>query len=149
MDPEKHWRRFCFYGLCLCLLSNGLLSAPERYDVLIKNTKIVDGTGKAAYRGDIAIKGEKIVAVGRVTGEAATIIDGSGLVTCPGFIDPHSHADYTILQYPLAENLIMQGITTFVGGNCGQSQAPRKDLTFGGWLSKVETAGISVNMVPL
>ncbi len=149
MNPKSHWKRLYFFGLCLCFLSQGLLSAPERYDVLIKNTKIVDGTGKAAFRGDIAVKGEKIVAVGKIKGEAATIIDGSGLVTCPGFIDPHSHADFTIMQYPLAENLIMQGITTFVGGNCGMSQAPLKDLTFGGWLSKVETEGTAVNMVPL
>ncbi len=131
------------------LLAITFFSAPEKYDIIIKNTKIVDGTGKAALRGDIAIKGEKIVAVGRVEGEAATVIDGSGLVTCPGFIDPHSHADLTIVKYPLAENLIMQGITTFLGGNCGGSAAPQKDLTFGEWLSKVEDEGISINYAPL
>lgn len=125
------------------------LGESERYDVLIKNTKIVDGTGKAAFKGNIAIKGEKIVRVGKFKGDAARVIDGSGLVTCPGFIDPHSHADMTIMKYPLAENLVMQGITTVMAGNCGISPAPLKDLTFGEWLSKVEKLGISLNMAPL
>jgi N-acyl-D-amino-acid deacylase len=124
-------------------------SQAERYDLLIKNTEIVDGTGKAAFIGDIAIKGEKIVAVGKVDGRATTVIDGTGLVTCPGFIDPHSHADLSIMEFPLAENLVMQGITTFIGGNCSESPAPLKDLTFGAWLEKVEQTGISLNYAPL
>ena len=113
---------------------NALLSSieTETYDILIKNTQIVDGTGKAAYKGNVAIKGERIVAVGKTKGEAKVVIDGKGLVTCPGFIDPHSHADMTIMKYPLAENLVMQGITTFLGGMCGISLAPRgKDNYFG------------------
>jgi N-acyl-D-aspartate/D-glutamate deacylase len=121
----------------------------EHYDLLIKNTKIVDGSGKAAFIGDIAIQGEKIVAVGKVNGVATTVIDGTGLVSCPGFIDPHSHADLSIMDCPLAENLVMQGITTFLGGNCSESPAPLKDLTFGAWLEKVEKAGISLNYAPL
>jgi N-acyl-D-amino-acid deacylase len=122
---------------------------PEQYDLLIKNTKIVDGTGKAAFIGDIAIKGEKIVSVGKTIGDATTVIDGTGLVACPGFIDPHSHADMSIMDYPLAENLVMQGITTFLGGNCSESPAPLKDLTFGAWLEKVEKTGISLNYAAL
>ncbi len=140
----------------------------EAFDVLIRDTMIVDGTGSPAFKGSVGIRAGKIVAVGQITGEAAEVIDGSGLVTCPGFIDPHSHADLTILSYPLAENLIMQGITTFVGGNCGFSLAPLKDTaqferamntwkqdleldwgTFGEWLSKVDAVGLSPNYVPL
>jgi len=121
----------------------------DRYEILIKNTNIVDGTGRETFKGDIAIEGEKIVAVGKVKGNGAVVIDGSGLVTCPGFIDSHSHADMTIMEYPLAENLVMQGITTFLGGNCGTSPAPQKELTFGQWLTKVEELGISINYAPL
>ena len=140
----------------------------EHYDVLIKDTTIVDGTGNPAYRGSVAIRGERVAAVGNVTGNAAKVIDGASLVTCPGFVDTHSHADLGILSYPLAENLIMQGITTFVGGNCGFSLAPLKEpaqaketlklwplqqepdwSTFGEWLSKVQAVGISPNYVPL
>ncbi len=149
MNFKNGLAKLSFLSLILCLLVITLSSTPERYDVLIKNTKIVDGTGKAAFKGNIAIKGEKIVAVGKVKGDAATIIDGTGLVTSPGFIDPHSHADLTIMKYPLAENLVMQGITSFLGGNCGSSPAPLATLTFGEWLSKVEEEGISLNYAPL
>jgi len=134
----------------LCFFGFACSTGPfEHYDVLIKDTKIVDGTGRAAFKGNIAIKGEKIVAIGEVKGDADTVIDGSGFVTCPGFIDPHSHADMNIMKYPQAENLIMQGITTFIGGNCGKSPAPGKDLTFGKFLSEVEEKGISLNYAPL
>jgi len=141
---------YVFLISILCLFGFANSSGPsEHYDVLIKNTKIVDGTGSPAYKGDVAIKGEKIVAVGKVKGDAETVIDGSGLVTCPGFIDAHSHADMAIMKYPRAENLAMQGITTFIGGNCGKSAAPRKDLTFINFLSEVKTLGISPNYAPL
>lgn len=76
----------------------------EHYDVLIKNSKILDGTGKPAFGGSIGINGERIVALGNIRGDADIEIDGAGLVTCPGFVDIHSHGDLTILQYPLAEN---------------------------------------------
>ncbi|MHA2394479.1 MAG: N-acyl-D-amino-acid deacylase family protein [Promethearchaeota archaeon] len=94
------------------------------FDVLIKGSKIVDGTGKLAYEGDIGLKGEKIVSVGKLSGDSKIEIEASGLIASPGFIDTHSHADSTILIYPLAENLIMQGVTMFLGGNCGSSPAP-------------------------
>jgi N-acyl-D-amino-acid deacylase len=142
-------RLIVFVLMAVCLCFSRPSRQPEQYDLLIKNTKIVDGTGKAAFSGDIAIQGEKIVAIGKVDGGAKTVIDGTGLVTCPGFIDPHSHADLSIMEYPLAENLVMQGITTFVGGNCSESPAPLKDLTFGAWLEKVEKTGVSLNYAPL
>jgi len=125
------------------------LADMGRYDVLIKNAKIVDGTGKPAFNGDIAIKDEKIIAVGKVEGEAKTVIDASALIASPGFIDPHSHADMTILKYPHAESYIMQGITTFLAGNCGMSAAPAKNLTFGEWLADIEKHGMSINMAML
>jgi N-acyl-D-amino-acid deacylase len=126
----------------------------ERYDVLILDAKVVDGTGKSAFQGSVGIQGEKIAAVGDVTGDAARVIDGSGLVLCPGFVDPHSHSDRVISRYPLDENAVMQGITTFVGGNCGGTMAPVKDeeggwRTFGEWLSQVEEVGMAVNYAPL
>jgi N-acyl-D-aspartate/D-glutamate deacylase len=105
-----------------------VIGLSEHYDVLIKNSKIIDGTGKPAFGGSIGIDGERIVALGNIRGDADIEIDGAGLVTCPGFVDIHSHGDLTILQYPLAENFVMQGITTFIGGNCGASMAPIKDL---------------------
>lgn len=136
------------------------------YDVVIRDTTIIDGTGAAAYRGSVAIKEGKIAGVGAISGTTKMTIHGDGLITCPGFIDPHSHADVSILKYPLAESKIMQGITTFVGGNCGASMAPimndftRKHVTryfnqdtgwesFGEYLDRVTQTAPAVNMVPL
>ena len=141
----------------------------SEYDILIRDTTIVDGSGAPAYGGSVGIKGERIVAAGAVEGHAARVIDGSGLVTCPGFVDPHTHVDLSMQQYPLVENMVMQGITTCVGGNCGFSMAPIRDLdyfkaaigdpddvgldlnwrTFDEWLSRVEENGTAVNYVPL
>jgi N-acyl-D-amino-acid deacylase len=118
---------FC---LVLAFAVAGIRAFPAAtYDIIIKNTKIVDGTGRLGYIGDIAIKGERIVAIGNVAGKAAKVIDGTGLVTCPGFVDTHTHADNNILTHPGSENFIMQGITTAVSGNCGHGSAPAQGLT--------------------
>jgi N-acyl-D-amino-acid deacylase len=144
---------------------------PEHYDVLIKNGLIVDGTGKPGYKGSLGIQGERIAALGELVGSADHEIDAQGKVICPGFVDPHSHADVTLLKYPRAENLVMQGITTVIAGNCGMSLAPfpaegSSDIlnalknalggdldpswrSFDEWLSFVEQFKISVNYAPL
>ena len=100
-------------------------------DLLIKNARIVDGTGAPSFKGAIAVKGERISAVGRVEGElkvdARETIDAKGLVVSPGFIDAHNHGDCSILYYPKAESWVRQGVTTFVGGNCGTSPGPYGD----------------------
>ena len=94
------------------------------YDVLIKNASIIDGSGKPEYVGSIGVVGDKVHSVGDVKGDAVKTIDASGLKALPGFIDSHSHADRMLLFYPQAESHIMQGITTFIGGQCGGSPAP-------------------------
>lgn len=118
---------------------------PEQFDVLIVDANIVDGTGRVAFKGSIGIRGERITAIGDLKGDAARKIDAEGLVACPGFIDPHSHGDTEILQYPLAENLVMQGITTILGGQCGHSAAPTKEVSFGKFLTRVERTRTSLN----
>jgi len=94
------------------------------YDILIKNTTIYEGTGKKPYSGSIGVKGDKVVSIGEATGDAERTIDAKGLTAVPGFIDAHSHADWSLLHFPDCQNYIMQGITTFVGGQCGGSPAP-------------------------
>jgi N-acyl-D-aspartate/D-glutamate deacylase len=94
------------------------------YDVLIKDATIVDGTGKRAYKGSIGVKEDKVAAIGKVKGDAVETVDAKGLTATPGFIDAHSHADWTLLWFPKAESYVMQGVTTFVGGQCGGSPAP-------------------------
>jgi N-acyl-D-aspartate/D-glutamate deacylase len=146
MKVRGVFSRFLLIGLVGILLSLSVSSTAEIYDVIIKGGKIVDGTGKPGFIGDLAIKGEKIVAVGKVSGEAAKVIDATGLIVCPGFIETQSHADNGILQYPLAENYIMQGVTMILSGGCGHMSAPTKDISFGQWMSKVDEIGISINL---
>ena len=98
-------------------------------DVLIRNGWVADGTGSPPFLGDVAIEGGKIAEVGRL-GAAATatrVIDATGKIVCPGFVDPHSHSDFSILANPTAESTIRQGVTTEVVGNCGWSYAPVTD----------------------
>jgi len=103
------------------------------YDILIKNGKIVDGTGNPWFRADVAVKNGRISKVGRlVYAKAKDVIDAGGLVVSPGFIDMHSHSDFAIPFDPKASSALHQGVTTMVVGNCGMSLAPvsrdRKDL---------------------
>jgi N-acyl-D-amino-acid deacylase len=100
----------------------------DEHDILIRNAFIVDGTGAPGYRGSVAVKGERIAAVGDVRGGAETVIDAKGMAVTPGFIDVHNHGDMTIMYYPRADGFVRQGITTFVGGNCGSSPGPFGDL---------------------
>ena len=98
-------------------------------DVLIRNGWVADGAGSPPFLGDVAIEGGKIVEVGRL-GDGATatrVIDASGKVVCPGFVDSHSHSDFSMLANPTAESTIRQGVTTEVVGNCGWSYAPVTD----------------------
>lgn len=110
-----------------------LLTADSiQADVVIRGAIIVDGSGKPGVKGDLAIKGDRIVAVGTFAVEgAAKVIDGEGLIVAPGFIDLHSHSDMSprrpestvpaLLESPTRSNLnfLMQGVTTVVTGNCG------------------------------
>ena len=95
------------------------------YDILIKNAKIVDGTGNPFYFADVAVKDGKIARISKgLKAEAATVIDGKGKVLAPGFIDVHSHHDLEVEKNFLCSNSLEQGITTVVGGMCGESPMP-------------------------
>ena len=100
----------------------------SEFDILIEKARIVDGTGKKSYKGSIGVVGDKITALGDVKGSAVEVVDAEGLIASPGWIDAHSHSDHTILHYPRLNSYIMQGITTFVGGQCGGSVAPIGDM---------------------
>jgi len=99
-----------------------------QFDTIISNTLIYDGTGRQSYRNDVGIKDDKIVAIGDLSEtETATNINGGRFALCPGFVDIHSHADMTLHRpdhADLLKPLVHQGITTFVGGNCGVAMAP-------------------------
>jgi N-acyl-D-aspartate/D-glutamate deacylase len=146
----------------LAFLSPPVRAEEPAYDLLIRNGTIVDGSGNPWFRGDVAVRGERIVVVGRVPpGTAKREIDAKGLVVALGFIDMHSHSDYLLLEDGHAESKIRQGVTTEVLGE-GRSAGPQKGklsprkydvrgkpitwTTLGGYFETLEKAGVSVNV---
>jgi N-acyl-D-amino-acid deacylase len=94
-------------------------------DLLFRNARIVDGTGKPEFRADVAIEADRIVAVGDLAGQSARrTIELASAVVAPGFIDIHTHCDFTLPRYPRALAMLTQGVTTVVGGNCSFSPFP-------------------------
>ena len=92
------------------------------YDILIKNGMIFDGTGGPGMRSEVAVKDGKIVRIARkIQEQAVQVIDATGKVITPGFIDSHSHSDRQFSTCPLQTDKIEQGITTSIGGQCGGS----------------------------
>ncbi|MHA2394912.1 MAG: N-acyl-D-amino-acid deacylase family protein [Promethearchaeota archaeon] len=102
-------------------------------DLIIKKGIIIDGTGHQSFEGSIGIKDQIIIEIGKVNEDAKQIINANGNVVSPGFIDVHNHGDLSILHYPRSEGFLHQGITTFVGGNCGSSPGPYKDYVDQAW----------------
>src|SRR5439155_3785051 len=95
------------------------------YDILIRGGVVFDGTGAPRQRGDVAIHGGRIAAVGAdLAGGAAKLIDAHGLAVAPGFIDIKTHSDFTLPINPRAESKVRQGVTTEIVGHCGFSVAP-------------------------
>src|SRR6266852_3988565 len=97
----------------------------DRYDLVIRNATVIDGTRAPRYQADIGVLGGKIAAIGKL--EAATAhleIDASNKVASPGFIDSHTHDDRLMLSAPDMAPKVSQGVTTVVAGNCGVSLAP-------------------------
>ena len=144
-------------------------------DYLIKDATVVDGTGSASYQASVGVTGERITAI--ITDgplpEAKCVVEAKGSVLTPGFIDIHSHADYTLPYDVTHDSLIVQGVTSYVGGNCGVTVAPAhneefrdKDMmnraprfwkngqkitwkTFGEWLDFTEQLPKGANYIPL
>lgn len=97
------------------------------HSILLRGGHLVDGTGTTpGARADVLVQGELIAAIDQHidVGESTEIIDATGRVVCPGFIDIHSHADFTLIAFPGADSAIRQGITTVAVGNCGAGVAP-------------------------
>jgi len=158
MIRSKQWMLVLVVGLGIASAD----AAEPPYDLVIRDGRIVDGSGNPWFHGDVAIRGERIVAVGNVPAVAAKReIDARGLVVAPGFIDMHSHSDFLLLEDGSAQSKIRQGVTTEVLGE-GASAGPYKGKlaptravvrgeavrweTIGGYLDALEKSGIAVNV---
>ena len=135
----------------------------ERFDLLIANGQVVDGSGQAAFVADVAIRGDEIIQIGRLETRrhsAGRVIDATGLTVSPGFIDIHGHSDYTLLVDGTAQSKVRQGVTTEILGEA-PSAGPIKgratlDLsqyglevdwgTLGEYLARLQKGGISINV---
>jgi N-acyl-D-amino-acid deacylase len=117
------------------------------YDLLVKNGRIVDGSGMPAFMGDVAVRHGKIVEVGKLSGQATRTIDAAGLVVAPGFIDNHCHYDAQVLWDPLCSFSCYHGATTVIFGNCSLGLAPVQPADrerVAGMLSYVEAIPMDV-----
>jgi N-acyl-D-amino-acid deacylase len=141
------------------------------FDVVIRNGRILDGTGAPPHEADVGIRGPTIVRVGHLGKEhARQTIDATGKYVASGFIDIHTHSDIGILIEPTAESAVRQGVTTHVIGNCGDSPAPISDRyrelavrrfeyysaasdwtwsTYGEYLDFMERRGVGINIAGL
>ncbi|RYF90346.1 MAG: D-aminoacylase [Chitinophagaceae bacterium] len=116
-----------------------------QYDVIIRNGKIINGTGNSWFKSDVAISNGKIVAIAaQLPGTASKTIDASGLVVAPGFIDVHTHIEGDELKTPTADNFIYDGVTTVIAGNCGASR-----VDIGKYLGWIDSLKLSVNVASL
>jgi dihydroorotase/N-acyl-D-amino-acid deacylase len=112
------------------------------FDLLIKNGRIIDGTGSPWYRAEVALRGDTIARIAyRIDAPAVRTIDAGGQVIAPGFIDIHSHARRTIFDVPTAENYLRQGVTSIIEGPDGSSPIPIKPF-----LEKVAATHVTVNV---
>ncbi len=126
--------------ICICAVAL-VAQAPAGYDVLIRNGRIIDGSGNPWYVADVGVREGRIVAIGRLDSTGAKrVIDAAGLYVAPGFIDVHSHSEEGIKARGTAENYLFDGVTALVSGNCGGS-----DTDLAKVFVDLRTAGISIN----
>jgi N-acyl-D-amino-acid deacylase len=142
------------------------MTTGERFDLVIRDGIVYDGTGAPGVRADVGVRGERIVAFGTITARGDVELDARNAAVAPGFIDVHSHDDYAVLLDPEMPCKVMQGVTTEVVGNCGSGVAPfdaglvrfrriHPDATpapwdgFGGYLERVDAVRPSCNVAVL
>jgi N-acyl-D-amino-acid deacylase len=145
------------------------MSEPDKFDLLIRNGTLIDGTGSPRFNADVGIKEGRIVDIGDLSSaHARQCMDVPGMIVTPGFIDAHTHDDHAIFAAPEMASKISQGVTTVVTGNCGISSAPLSDdmplpgplnllglpltgrfPTFGAFLKAINSRPPALNVAPL
>jgi N-acyl-D-aspartate/D-glutamate deacylase len=161
------WSRRSVVVLFLGLATPSVSSQAPEFDVLVRGGQVLDGTGAAAVRADVGIRGDRIVSVGQLgSATARRVIDATNLVVAPGFIDLHTHSEMPLVADGTAQSKVRQGVTLDIMGESG-SVAPRDGLneegaspgtlggdgiapdwtTFTGYFERVERQGISMNVI--
>ncbi|HCR55237.1 MAG TPA: aminoacylase, partial [Cytophagales bacterium] len=131
--------------ILLFVLLGTLQGFTQNFDLLIKNGKIIDGTGNSWYYGNIGIWNGKIYAIGKLEDARANrVLDAKGLVVAPGFIDVHAHIEGDEWDVPTADNFIYDGVTSVVTGNCGGSNIDIKS-----YFNRLDSIGMSLNVASL
>ena len=121
------------------------VSGQVSYDLIIRNGRIVDGSGNNWYYSELAIRDGKIAAIERsIPGTAARIIDAKGLIVAPGFIDVHTHLEGDEEKDPMAQSFIYDGVTTCITGNCGSSH-----VDLGRYFRWIDSLQLSINVASL
>ena len=128
---------------CVCFTALAVTASAADFDTIIRNGRVVDGTGSPAFFADVGIVAGRIVTVGHITNSARRELDARGLIVAPGFIDLHTHAD-EVADHPLAENFLRMGVTTVVVGNCGSSTLNVKKF-----YREIEDKRVSLNVATL
>ena len=132
------------YLLLICLIVSQIICA-QNADYILRNGKIIDGTGNNWQIKDIAISNNKIIAIGHLNKwKGAKEINASGLIIAPGFIDVHTHIEGDEIKNPSASNFIYDGVTTVITGNCGSSA---NDLNV--YFNYIDSLGLSINVAAL
>jgi len=134
--------RILFAAFAATVLAHSAHAQVSPYDLVLRNARVVDGTGSPWYRADIAIRGDVIARIAPgITEPAARVIDVAGQVVAPGFIDIHTHARRGIFEIPTADNYVRQGVTTVIEGPDGGSPVP-----LGPFLARLDSLRKSVNV---
>jgi N-acyl-D-amino-acid deacylase len=130
-------------ALIVSILAVPMLAAD--YDVLIRNARVVDGSGNPWFRADVGVKDGRITAVGSLAKATATrTIDARERILAPGFIDVHTHIEGGVEKNPRGDNFLLDGVTTVVTGNCGSSE-----LNLNSWFDKLDRLGLGLNVASL
>jgi len=148
MNETRYIMKRCIPPLLLIGFGLIIMSHCQKgpsYDLIIQNGTIVAGDGNPWYRADIGIQDEKIIAIGNLSdARGDAVIDAADLIVCPGFIDIHNHSDRNIITIPTSDNVLLQGVTTVVGGNCGGHSFPLSEQ-----FKILEDGGMAINFCSL
>ena len=116
----------------------------EPYDLVIVGGQVLDGTGSPPYAADVGVRGDRIARIGEgLDTTGARVVDATGLIVAPGFVDVHAHLD-PLHRLPGAESHVRQGVTTALGGPDGGGPLP-----LGGYLDETEEMGVGINVAML